>query len=339
MSNQMENNVLQRKLRGPKMRVSGFPPIEPLCNAFASIIATMARKEILSGIDVTVFGYEVVRHGEYLRRLFAPSAIYLISFPMTKGTGLIKAHPRLLGKVLDVSLGGDGGVEAGQNERELTQIDLAIYGRFVDLVVKALDEAILEVCGRSAIGPAHKTKFEEQPGMVRIAPDRAEVFVIKLDFIIGDDARGAGMDFVVPISTIEPLKKDLSGNLSGNEATKMAWEKYMAEQVGLIELEANGIVELGAFSVGELSRLQQGDLIELPMGAIDDVMLQVETSEGPTAMGRGRLGAKGRHKALRLNDDLDSEFLRPLKEQVDKKAAIEGKATPADPMLAPGVKR
>lgn len=314
----MENTVLERKLRGPKMRVSGFPPIEPLCNAFASIIATMARKEILSGIDVTVFGYEVVRHGEYLRQLYAPSAIYILSFPMTGGSGLIKAHPRLLGKVLDMSLGGDGDFEPNGAERELTEIDLAIYGRFVDLVCKALDEAVHEVCGRSAIGPAQKSKFEEQPGMVRIAPDRAEVFVIKLNFIIGDDERGAGMDFVVPVSTIEPLKKDLSGNMSSNETTKIAWERYMGEQVNLITLEAEGIIEMGDFSVGELSRLQQGDLIELPLGAIDDVMLRVETLDGPTAVVRGRLGAKGRHKALRLNEDIDPDFLKPLRDRIEK---------------------
>ncbi|MEM7060627.1 MAG: FliM/FliN family flagellar motor switch protein [Pseudomonadota bacterium] len=326
----MENKVLERKLRGPKMRVSGFPSIEPLCNAFASIIATMARKEVLSGIDVSVFGYEVVRHGEYLRQLYAPSAIFLISFPETGGSGLVKAHPRLLAKVLDVSLGGDGDFEVSEFERELTQIDLAIYGRFVDLVCSALDEAVHEVCGRSAIGHAQRIKFEEQPGMVRIAPDRAEVFVIKLNFNIGDDERGAGMDFVVPISTIEPLKKDLSGNLSTNETTKLAWERYMAEQVGLIALEADGIIELGAFSVGELSRLQQGDLIELPVGAIEDVTLRVETREGPTTMGRGRLGAKGRHKALRLNDDLDADFLRPLKEQAEQRTSIEIKPTPLE---------
>lgn len=330
----MENSVLERKLRGPKMRVSGFPPIEPLCNAFASIIATMSRKEILSGIDVTVFGYEVVRHGEYLRQLYAPSAIYILSFPMTGGSGLVKAHPRLLGKVLDMSLGGDGDFEPSGGERELTEIDLAIYGRFVDLVCKALDEAVHEVCGRSAIGPPHKSKFEEQPGMVRIAPDRAEVFVIKLNFIIGDDERGAGMDFVVPVSTIEPLKKDLSGNVASNETTKIAWERYMAEQVDLIPLDADGIIDLGAFSVGELSRLQQGDLIELPMGAIDDVVLSVETLEGPAVIGRGRLGAKGRHKALRLNGDIDAEFLQPLKNKMEERAAIG-----APPVISPEERR
>lgn len=323
----MGNTVLERKLRGPKMRVSGFPPIEPLCNAFASIIATMARKEILSGIDVTVFGYEVVRHGEYLRQLYAPSAIYILAFPMTGGSGLIKAHPRLLGKVLDVSLGGDGDFEPSGAERELTQIDLAIYGRFVDLVCKALDEAVHEVCGRSALGPPEKSKFEEQPGMVRIAPDRSEVFVIKLNFLIGDDERGAGMDFVVPVSTIEPLKKDLGGNLSSNETTRLAWETYMSEQVDLIELHAEGIIEMGAFSVGELSRMEQGDLIELPVGAIDDVLLRVETLDGPAAMGRGRLGAKGRHKALRLNDDLDAEFLKPLQLKEQQSALAAAKKT------------
>ena len=309
-----EDSLLARKVRGPKMRVSGFPAMESLCNAFASIMATMARKEIRSGIDVTVFGYEVVRHGDYLRALFVPSAIYLMSFPESNGAGLIKAHPRLLGKVLDMSLGGDGEFEETNFSRQLTQIDLSIYGRFVDLVVDAFHETIVEMCGRSEIGPPIKTRFEEQPGMVRIAPDRSEILVIKLNFHIGDDKRGAGMDFVLPITTIEPLKKDLNSNIGGSEAMNAMWADYMNEQVRKMSLRADGIVDLGQFTVGELSRLEQGQVLELPNGAINDVEIRIDTAEGSCILARGRLGIKGRHKALRLNADPDQEFLRPMLE-------------------------
>jgi len=309
---QGEDTILARKVRGPKMRVSGFPAMEPLCNTFASIMATMSRKKLRSGIDVTVYGYEVVRHGEYLRQLRAPSAIFLIAFPDSDGTGLIKAHPRLLGKVLDLSLGGDGGFEDSGAARALTQIDLSIYGRFVDIACQAFDESIHELCVRSAIGPGHKTRFEDQPGMIRIAPDRAEIFVIKLNFHIGDDKRGAGMDFVVPISTLEPLKRDLSNMVTGSESSQAMWENYMRAKVMELPLGAEGIIDLGAYSVGELTRLEQGELIELPPGAIDEVELRIETTEGPAVLTRGRLGAKGRFKALRLAEDPDEQFLLPL---------------------------
>jgi len=307
-----ESSILARKVRGPKTRVSGFPAIEPLCNAFASILATGARKELRSGIDVTVFGYEVVRHGDYLRQLHAPSAIYLLSFPESNGAGLIKAHPRLLGKVLDLSLGGDGEFAASELERPLTEIDLSIYGRFVDLVGHAFDDAIMEMCGRNAIGRAQRTRFEEQPGMVRIAPDRAEIFVVKLNFHIGDDRRGAGMDFVVPISTIEPLKRDLASHIGNSVQIERMWEQYMRDQVQQIALPTEAVIDLGKFSVAELSRLEQGQLLELPAGAIDQVTLRVETAGGPTELCRGRLGAKGRHKALRLTEAANPAFVQPL---------------------------
>ena len=62
-----------------------------------------------------------------MRQLEGPAAIYLISFQKSNGTGFIKAHPWLLNKVLDLSLGGDGTSGANAVERPLTQIDLAIY--------------------------------------------------------------------------------------------------------------------------------------------------------------------------------------------------------------------
>lgn len=307
-----DDSILKRKVRGPKMRISGFPAMDPFCNAFASLSATMSRKELRSGIDVSIFGYEVVRHADYLRFLRAPSAIYLLEFAESKGSGLVKAHPRLLSKVLDISLGGDGSFEETNESRPLTQIDLAIYGRFVDLVNRAFDETIKELCGRNVIGPPVKTRFEEQPGMIRIAPDRAEVFVIKMNFHIADDARGAGLDFVVPVTVLEPLKKDLNRVMTSNEATLALWAQYMYDQVIDLPIEASGVLPLGEFTVGELSRLSQGMFIELPPTAMDEVELQVDTVEGPHTLTRARLGVAGRNKALRMLDDPDPQFVKPL---------------------------
>lgn len=309
-----DDSIIRRKVRGPKMRISGFPAMDPFCNAFASLAATMARKELRSGIDVTIFGYEVVRHADYLSFLRAPSAIYLTQYPVEGGQGLMKAHPRLLSKVLDISLGGDGSIESMGGDRALTTIDLKIYGLFVDLVNRAFDETIHELCGRNVIGLPEKTRFEEQPGMVRIAPDRAEVFVIKMNFHIGEDERGAGLDFVVPITVLEPLKKDLNSAINTNTAVLALWERYMYDQVIELPVPMEGVLPLGKFSVGELTRLEQGMIIELPSTAIEDVELRVTTADGPLKLTRAKLGSNGRHKALRILEDLDPSFLKPLRE-------------------------
>ncbi|MEO1492529.1 MAG: FliM/FliN family flagellar motor switch protein [Pseudomonadota bacterium] len=299
-------------MHGPKMRVSGFPAMDPLCKAFASISATTCRRELSSGIDVGVYGFEVVRNAEYLKNLKSPSAIYILNFPATGGTGLIKAHPRLLGKVLDISLGGDGSFEEPNSERALTNIDLSIYGRFVDLISQAFHESVLELCGRSQIGIPVRSKFEEQPGMVRITPDRSEVFVIKLNFYIADDKVGAGLDLVIPLTTLEPLKSDLNSTTATNDHTAGLWATHMYDEVLNVQLPLSAVIDLGQFSVGDVSRLEQGMLLEIPANAIDDVRLRIETADGNTTLSHGRLGTKGRHKALRLAVDPDQSFIMPL---------------------------
>ena len=307
-------NVLMRKLRGPKMRLAGFPPMDPLCHSFASICATRVRADLRPGIDVTVYGFEVSRHGDYLRGLFAPSAIYLLQFPHHAGMALIKAHPRLLGKVLDIYLGGDGSFEESDFARSLTAIDLAIYGRFVDLVAACFDDAVREHCGRSAIGIASRGKFEQQPGMVRIAPDQAEIFIIKLNFHMKGDKRGAGLDFVVPVSVLEMLKRDLiHAEDQGSEAVRGAWSQHMLEEVMEMRLKLGGVLPLGRFTVGELSRLRHGDVLELPEQALERIELQSRTAEGPVTVATGRLGARDRQKAVRLAVDVDPAFLTPLR--------------------------
>jgi len=318
-----EDSVLARKLRGPKMRLSGFPPMDPLCYTFASIAATRTRAELRPGIDVTVYGYEVVRHGDYLRGLRAPSAIYLLSFPTTQGTGLIKAHPRLLGKVLDIYLGGDGSFEESNFARALTSIDLAIYGRFVDLVARCFDEALHELCGGSAIGMARRTRFEQLPGMVRIAPDASEIFVIKLNYHVGDDKRGAGLDFVVPVSTLEPLKRQLIAAQRGGDSNQGLWAGHMLTQVLEMPLAVSGSISLGRLSVAEINRFGEGTLLELPPNALERVALRVSTSDGPVTLCTGKLGARERQKAIRLTEAPDAGFLAPLRHAVAARQAAE----------------
>lgn len=309
-----EDNILVRKLRGPKMRLAGFPPMDALCHTFASIAATRVRADLRPGIDVTVYGFEVARHGDYLRGLFAPSAIYLLSFPHQVGMALIKAHPRLLGKVLDIYLGGDGSFEESNFARSLTAIDLAIYGRFVDLVAGCFNEAVLEHCGRSATGVAHRAKFEQQPGMVRIAPDQAEVFIIKLNFHMKDDKRGAGLDFIVPVSVLELLKRDLiNAQDQSSDTIRGAWADHMMSEVMEMRLPLRGILPIGKFSVAELNRLEPGKLLELPVNGLDSIALETTTASGPVTIAHGRLGARDRHKAIRLNEEIDPRFLAPLR--------------------------
>ena len=52
--------------------------------------------------------------------------------------------------------------------------------------------------------------------------------------------------------------------------------------------------------------------LELPGNAIEEVQLRLNTSEGKEAVGKARLGVKGRVKALRLVEDPDENFIKPL---------------------------
>ncbi|MEM9146610.1 MAG: FliM/FliN family flagellar motor switch protein [Pseudomonadota bacterium] len=312
-------NVLSRIVRGPKMRLAGFPPMDTFCHTFASITATKVRAELRPGIDVSVYGFEVTRHGDYLRALFAPSAIYILGFPEKRGFALTKAHPRLLGKVLDIYLGGDGSFEESNFARSLTAIDLSIYGRFVDIVAGCFDDSIREHCGRSAIGMAARSRFEQQPGMVRIAPDQAEVFVIKLNFHMKDDKRGAGLDIVVPVSVLELLKRDLiAAQGQGSDSMSGEWAKHMMSEVMDTGLKLRAVIPTGEHAVGTLNRLTHGDVIELPREALSKIELRCDTTFGPATVTTGKLGTMDWAKAVRLHNPVEPEFLAPLVRRRDE---------------------
>ena len=315
-----ENPVMARKVRGPKMRLSGFPVLEPLCNAFATICATQARKVLRTAVDVEVRGYESARHGAYLQSIPSSSAIYTLTFSQIGGAGLVRADPDFLSAIVEQSLGSSGDPLLAVENRELTPIDVSIYGRFVELLAAAFDEAIVEICGRSAIGRAEASRFESEPGMVRIAADRAELFSIRLGFRIADREEFVDVDFAVAVATLAPLKDDLLRSVTLDTNMLELWECSMRDRVMELQLASQCVIDLGEFSVGELSRLEQGALFELPPDAMDAIEMRVPTADGDVSVARGRLGANGRHKAIRLVDDPSADFLAPLR------ALIEGPA-------------
>ena len=153
--------------------------------------------------------------------------------------------------------------------------------------------------------------------MVRIAPDRAEVFSVRLGFRIGGDADIAEMDLVIPVASLAPLKDDLARSAATDDKMVAQWKDAMRERVMGLTLGTDCIVDLGSFNVGELSRLEQGALIELPHDATNAIELRVPTVGGNVAFARARLGASGRHKAVRLVDDPDADFLQPLRAILD----------------------
>ena len=321
--NHHENPVISRKVRGPKMQLAGFPPLEPLCAAFATISATKIRRALDAPVEISVIGYEAVRHGAFLQKLLAPTSIYLLRFPSSGGLGLVRAHPGLLNRVLDYSLANADPDDAPDADRPLTPIDISIYGRFVDLVTSAFHDAVVEICGRDSMGRAELSSFEASPGMVRIAPNRSELFAIKLGVRIGDQTDFAGLDFVLPLATLASLKPDLAETATTDASVLEAWERSMLMQVLGLPLETDCVIDLGAFSVGELSRLKQGALLELPPDALGAVELRVPTAGGEVAFARGRLGAKGRHKAIRLVEDPNEAFLEPMRRVTDRPALEE----------------
>jgi len=167
------------------------------------------------------------------------------------------------------------------------------------------------------MGQAVRAHFESAPGMIRVAPNRAEVFAVKLGFRIGDQTGFAGLDFVVPLATLAAVKDDLTETATTDSTVLQTWEQSMRDQVLGLPLDTDCVIDLGSYSVGELSRLQQGEMLELPPDAMNAIELRVPTAGGEVAFARGRLGANGRHKAVRLVEDPSEEFLDPLRQISD----------------------
>jgi flagellar motor switch protein FliM len=208
-------------------------------------------------VTVSLVSVEQLSFGEFLQYLPTPTCISNISLTPTEGNAVLDLNPSLVFPMLDILLGGSGGVSP-QDTRELTEIEISILEGVIRLVLHDLTEAWAPVGDiRFAIEAT-----ETQPQLMQILSPNEAIVAIGFEITMGD-ARGM-MNFGIPSILVKMMGQGFEQQWSirrrASSETEQARMRHLVKRLPM-DLEAR--IKGTHMRLRDLLKLGAGDVVSL----------------------------------------------------------------------------
>lgn len=259
---------------------------EEFAQSLSSLLSTYLRTEF----SLSLSNLETVSFQSVLQAVSAPAHLIIFRIEPLRGACLLQIDPAFAMGMVDRLMGGPG--IAGEAERELTEIEVALLDQAMDLMLG-------EWCSHWEDQPdlrASIVSHENNPRFVQICPPKTLMLVLEFGVLMGE-ASGK-IRLIAPYKMIEPLiRKGIDNTESPAEVvapskTPAAWNPQL-ENISLHLTAGWGVKNLPART---LASLQVGEFLELNAGLPEEVELRV----GNLTKFKGRLGQQGSNWAVEI---------------------------------------
>ncbi len=215
---------------------------------------------------------DFLKFGEFINTLPMPTCMSVLRFNGLRGSALFVIETKLTYALVDSFFGGNDRPYAKLDGKEFTPIELSIVKKVVELAISDLESAWLSVYKIDC----SFVRTEVNPQFVGIVPPTDVVIASTFDVEL-ESANGT-ITFVIPYSTIEPIKQKLSSGfqVESDQTDKKLWTSIIEEQ--LLDTELELIVNMGNshITLDQLMQMKVGDVIPLDQEASGELDVQVE---------------------------------------------------------------
>jgi len=215
---------------------------------------------------------DFLKFGEFINTLPMPTCMSVLRFSALRGSALFVIESKLTYSLVDSFFGGTDVPYNKIEGKDFTPIELSIIRRVVELAITDLENAW------SALAKIDCSfvRTEVNPQFVGIVPPTDVVIATTFDVEL-ENTNGT-ITFVIPYSTIEPIKQKLSSGfqVEADQTDKKIWTSIIRDQ--LMETDVNMLVNLGQteITLRELMDLKVGDVIHLDQDATGEFDVTVE---------------------------------------------------------------
>ncbi len=315
--------ILRCKVSAIQTRGYSFPIQSELSAKLEYAAAKGATSALRVSTEAIVEHSRVGRLSTLIDALPMPGLFALLDFEGGH-TAVIGFDMQLVDHVVDILSGGDPDVSRVLPTRTPTAIDAALCKRVIGSMLAHLDEEIRALANGVGFGRFRIGRVEHMPMSLQYTLPDHQYLIFRVNLDIGDDARDGGFHLALPLSVIEPVEIVLrrSGFLRAQGESEN-WSQHMRKVVSRTQVRLTAVIDRCQMDVAELSRLKVGALFPLTDVTLDDVVLEMTAAGEVRTVGRGRLGAYKRNKAIKLIEPPERAFLEPLAEALAVQVAGE----------------
>lgn len=248
-----------------------MPTLEMINDRFIRRQAVAWTGVLREAIEFVVVGTQVIKFGEFLKKIPMPSSLNVFHMAPLRGSGLFVMDAFLVYLLVDYFFGGKGQTHVKPEGRDFTAVQVRMIKKLLMLALADLErawQAILPV-------KVEYVRSESNPQFAMVVTASEVVIVVTLQVIIGETSRD--LFVVYPYSMLEPIKEKLySGLVSDQLEQDGSWNSKFRELIHECELPIS--VKLGSttVTVQDVLNFAPGDVVMLDQRPGDPLECYVE---------------------------------------------------------------
>jgi len=248
-----------------------MPVMEILNERFARDASDTLFRFIGRMAEVTVESFELMKYGDFLKKLPVPSSLNLFRIDPLRGSSLFFFDAKFAFLLVDILFGGPGKSRMKIEGRNFTTIENRLLRRLLDTLFEDLKKewSVLRELTFRYVRSEMNLHFLNLAAPTDI--------VLSTMFQVSLEWDRALIGYCIPFSTVEPIKDRLYGRFqSDSDEIDQAWRHRIGEHLQMLPLEMS--VEMGTTqaSLRRVLSLQVGDVLRLNVGPEDPMTLMIE---------------------------------------------------------------
>ncbi|MCR6631178.1 MAG: flagellar motor switch protein FliM [Magnetospirillum sp.] len=292
-----DKSGIQAILNSALVSYERLPMLEVVFDRLVRMMSTSMRNFTSDNVEVSLDNILSLRFGDYLNSIPLPAMLAVFKAEEWDNFGLLTVDSSLIYSIVDVLLGGRRGTAAMRIEgRPYTTIERNLVERMVHVVLSDLSAAF------DPLSPVtfRFERLETNPRFATISRPSNAAIVAKLRIDMED--RGGRLELLLPYATLEPVRELLLQMFMGEKFGRDSiWETHLAEELWLTEVQMEAVLDEQVMNLREVLRWKVGSKIMLNASPNSSIDLRC----GDVSMFRGRMGRKGQHIAIRVDEKVN----------------------------------
>ena len=237
-----------------------MPTLDMINERFARYLRISMFNMLRRSVEVTVVGVNMIKFSEYVRGLFMPTSLNLVSIEPLRGTGLFVIDPNLVFATVDNFFGGDGRYHTRIEGREFTPTENRVVQILLDILFNDLEKSWKPVMELDF----NYLNSEINPQFANIVSPTEVVVVTKYKL----ELEGGGGEFhvVMPYSMLEPIRELLDAGMQTDQVdVDHRWMNSVKEELKQAVVEIDSSMGHTKMTLADVLNLNEGDVIPIDM--------------------------------------------------------------------------
>jgi flagellar motor switch protein FliM len=288
----------ERLLDGARVSVDRMPMLHVIFERMASQCSDALRQLSPSPALFSVDSIASERIGDVLDSFDGSIVTGIIYVQAWDSRLLIALEHGFVFALSEALFGGDGTEAPVTEKRQLSNIELRLGEKAIDLCAKALQSAFSTAC--EAVFKLDR--IETRVDFVVIAPRTA--FGVRAKLKVRILGRDSTVFILIPQAALNSVRQDLARDLSAEMSVRdPRWTKQIHSEIGRTEVALRGIIEERHFVLEDMASLAPGQI--LPLQATAKTRVKLECNAEPLFW--CDLGQAEGFYTLRISEFVDQE--------------------------------